>query len=256
LSIKPRCGLGRNVISRQDVLGPSARPIASTFTNTLVAADRSLRRKGIYTTLRTPILCVLSQPRLCLRTSPSSTTRQHVSVSPAACTLTDYKYSLEPLHSVHLIHLGTRFHQNQPCFHRPESTRRGVSPSIARQSPNLTRRTPPFGIRPVELKSSPSMPKYRLNHHSLTKHRQHLEGRSLYGAVVGQYADIDSAIITISVGREQRLFAAHEDVLSHSPYLSAACSGQFFQSANKRIELTDENPEIFSSILEYLYKGK
>jgi hypothetical protein len=70
------------------------------------------------------------------------------------------------------------------------------------------------------------------------------------------YVDIDSAIITISVGREQRLFAAHEDVLSHSPYLHAACSGQFFQSANKRIELTDENPEIFSSILEYLYKGK
>jgi hypothetical protein len=64
-----------------------------------------------------------------------------------------------------------------------------------------------------------------------------------------------STIITISVGHEQRLFAAHEDVLSHSPWFQAACSGQFFQSANKRIDLPDEEPEVFSSILEYLYKG-
>jgi hypothetical protein len=64
-----------------------------------------------------------------------------------------------------------------------------------------------------------------------------------------------STIITVCVGAEQRLFAAHEDVLSHSPYFQAACSGQFYQSANKRIDLPDEEPEVFSSILEYLYKG-
>ncbi|RMZ67495.1 btb poz [Pyrenophora seminiperda CCB06] len=64
-----------------------------------------------------------------------------------------------------------------------------------------------------------------------------------------------SAIITISVGREQRLFAAHEDVLSHSPWFQALCNGQFFQPTNKRIDLPDEEPEVFSSILEYLYKG-
>ncbi|KAI8933516.1 hypothetical protein NX059_009253 [Plenodomus lindquistii] len=66
---------------------------------------------------------------------------------------------------------------------------------------------------------------------------------------------LGSAIITISVGHEQRLFAAHEDVLSHSPYFQVACQGQFFQTANKRIDLHDEDPEVFSSILEYLYKG-
>ncbi|KAF1349518.1 hypothetical protein EJ07DRAFT_139707 [Lizonia empirigonia] len=64
-----------------------------------------------------------------------------------------------------------------------------------------------------------------------------------------------AAIITVCVGAEQRLFAAHEDVLSHSPYFQAACSGQFYQSSNKRIDLPDEEPEVFSSILEYLYKG-
>lgn len=50
------------------------------------------------------------------------------------------------------------------------------------------------------------------------------------------------------------MFAAHEDVLAHSPYLSAMCRTQFFESP-KRIELPDEEPEIFSCILEYLYKG-
>jgi hypothetical protein len=64
-----------------------------------------------------------------------------------------------------------------------------------------------------------------------------------------------SAIITLCIGREQRLFAAHEDVLAHSPYFAAVCRGQFFESSNRRIDLPEEEPEIFSSILEYLYKG-
>ncbi|CAI6339636.1 unnamed protein product [Periconia digitata] len=66
---------------------------------------------------------------------------------------------------------------------------------------------------------------------------------------------IGSAIITLSIGREQRLFAAHEDVLSHSPYFQNICHGQFFSAANRRIDLPEEDPEVFSSILEYLYKG-
>lgn len=64
-----------------------------------------------------------------------------------------------------------------------------------------------------------------------------------------------SAIITICVGRDQRLFAAHEDVLCHSAYFQAVCKGQFFNSTARRIDLPDEEPEIFSSVLEYLYKG-
>ena len=66
---------------------------------------------------------------------------------------------------------------------------------------------------------------------------------------------LTSAIITLCIGREQRLFAAHEDVLCHSPFFQTACRDQFFQSTSKRIDLPDEEPEIFSSILEYLYKG-
>jgi BTB/POZ domain len=66
---------------------------------------------------------------------------------------------------------------------------------------------------------------------------------------------LTSSIITLVVGRDQRLFAAHEDVLCHSPFFQAACRGQFMEATNKRISLPDEEPEIFSSVLEYLYKG-
>jgi hypothetical protein len=66
---------------------------------------------------------------------------------------------------------------------------------------------------------------------------------------------LTSAIITIVVGQEQRLFAAHEDVLSHSPFLASACRDKFFEGNDRRVYLLDEEPEIFSCVLEYLYKG-
>lgn len=66
---------------------------------------------------------------------------------------------------------------------------------------------------------------------------------------------LTSAIITVVVGQDQRLFAAHEDVLSHSPLFAAAIRDQFFEANSRRIFLPDEEPEVFSCILEYLYKG-
>jgi hypothetical protein len=56
-----------------------------------------------------------------------------------------------------------------------------------------------------------------------------------------------SASITLYVGRGQHPFAAHKDILCYP----------FFQSAyiNQRIDLPNEEPEVFSSILEYLYEG-
>lgn len=67
---------------------------------------------------------------------------------------------------------------------------------------------------------------------------------------------LNSAIITIVVGKDQRLFAAHEDVLSNSPFFASACKENYFTQNNaRRIYLLDEEPEIFSAVLEYLYKG-
>ncbi|GAB7366482.1 hypothetical protein MBLNU230_g8275t1 [Neophaeotheca triangularis] len=66
---------------------------------------------------------------------------------------------------------------------------------------------------------------------------------------------LNSSIITLSIGPSQRLFAAHEDVLCNSPYFAQACRSQFFAANGKRLELPNEEPEVFSSILEFLYKG-
>ncbi|RSM15759.1 hypothetical protein CDV31_004860 [Fusarium ambrosium] len=64
-----------------------------------------------------------------------------------------------------------------------------------------------------------------------------------------------SPIVTLTVGRDGRLFAAHEDVLRQSPFFEAACRGSPFDAQSKRISLPDEEPEVFSAVLEYLYKG-
>ncbi|POR33530.1 Uncharacterized protein TPAR_06279 [Tolypocladium paradoxum] len=64
-----------------------------------------------------------------------------------------------------------------------------------------------------------------------------------------------SPIVTLTVGRDGRLFAAHEDVLRQSPFFDAACRANFPDAQSRRISLPDEEPEVFSAILEYLYKG-
>ena len=67
-----------------------------------------------------------------------------------------------------------------------------------------------------------------------------------------EVGSLTSPIVTFTVGREGRLFAAHEDVLALSPVFSAACRSQLVVQS-KRIDLPDEEPEVFSCVLEYLY---
>jgi len=64
-----------------------------------------------------------------------------------------------------------------------------------------------------------------------------------------------SPIVTLTIGREGRLFAAHEDVLRQAPFFDKACREQLFDVQSRRIYLPDEEPEVFSAVLEYLYKG-
>ncbi|KAL1989494.1 hypothetical protein VTN49DRAFT_6691 [Thermomyces lanuginosus] len=66
---------------------------------------------------------------------------------------------------------------------------------------------------------------------------------------------LTSPIVTMLVGHEQRLFAAHEDVLSRSPFFEAVLKGQFLEAGPKQVDLPDEEPEIISCVLEFLYKG-
>ncbi|KAF4587877.1 BTB/POZ fold domain containing protein [Ophiocordyceps camponoti-floridani] len=68
-----------------------------------------------------------------------------------------------------------------------------------------------------------------------------------------------SPVVTLAVGRHARLFAAHEEVLGQSPLLAAACREGFLASPHgpspTTMTLADEEPDVFSAVLEYLYKG-
>jgi len=66
---------------------------------------------------------------------------------------------------------------------------------------------------------------------------------------------LSSPIVTLAVGREGRLFAAHEEVLCQSPYFERVCQNRYLDAQSKRITIPDEEPEVFSAVLEYLYKG-
>ncbi|KAJ5722463.1 hypothetical protein N7488_000498 [Penicillium malachiteum] len=66
---------------------------------------------------------------------------------------------------------------------------------------------------------------------------------------------LTSPIITMVVGQEQRLFAAHEDVLSISPYFRTALKEKVMADDAKQLALPDEEPEVLSCVLEFLYKG-
>ncbi|KAJ2905871.1 hypothetical protein MKZ38_003879 [Zalerion maritima] len=78
---------------------------------------------------------------------------------------------------------------------------------------------------------------------------------SAAAAALEESPKLTSAIVTLVVGQENRLFAAHEDVLCASPYFRNTLQGMTMQVENKRIHLPEDEPEIFSSVLEYLYKG-
>ena len=73
-------------------------------------------------------------------------------------------------------------------------------------------------------------------------------------SILTQPSTLTSPIITLVVGPDARLFACHEDILVRSPFFAAICRGQFLESTSKRVCLPEEIPEVFSSVLEYLYK--
>lgn len=90
-----------------------------------------------------------------------------------------------------------------------------------------------------------------------TTYREHAK-RKMQDSLDSQLAGsphLTSPIVTIVVGRDQRLFAAHEDVLAHSPLLATVLKDQIPGADGKKVDLLDEEPEIFSCVLEYLYKG-
>ncbi|KAL1878616.1 hypothetical protein VTK73DRAFT_7697 [Phialemonium thermophilum] len=80
-------------------------------------------------------------------------------------------------------------------------------------------------------------------------------GTSSTADVSSPSSNLTSPIVTLVVGREQRIFAAHENVLCASPFFKKVLELEAIDYSNRKISLIDEEPEIFSSVLEYLYKG-
>lgn len=63
---------------------------------------------------------------------------------------------------------------------------------------------------------------------------------SFHVLIMYPYSPLTSPIITMIVGRDQRIFAAHEDVLSVSPFFSSALKEQFLEDGAKQLTLPDE----------------
>ncbi|KAL4907978.1 hypothetical protein BDW74DRAFT_148337 [Aspergillus multicolor] len=65
-----------------------------------------------------------------------------------------------------------------------------------------------------------------------------------------------SPIVTLIVSRDQRVFVAHEHILSRSRYFDSVLRDQFpVGSVNKALVLPEEEPEVISCVLEFLYNG-
>jgi len=64
--------------------------------------------------------------------------------------------------------------------------------------------------------------------------------------------NLTSPIVTLIVGRDQRVFAAHEDVLSLSPFFRAALKGQFLEGDTKEVICLMKNPR-YSPVFSNTY---
>jgi hypothetical protein len=72
------------------------------------------------------------------------------------------------------------------------------------------------------------------------KHSHFLLSLHCSRLLITDYSPLTSPIVTIIVGHERRLFAAHEDVLSRSTYFQAALKDQFLEPNAKQVDLPDE----------------
>ena len=149
----------------------------------------------------------------------------------------------------------------QQCSHRARISRTGTVLGIERGRRQARRREDLPKRKKLASQSEQYLSIYHRHHRQRLMghlHHQHHREYTLASSkvlILMFESNLNSAIITISVGPSQRLFAAHEDVLCKSPHFAQMCRAQFFQTPGKRIDLPNEEPEVFSAVLEYLYKG-
>ncbi|KAE8418802.1 hypothetical protein BDV36DRAFT_282721 [Aspergillus pseudocaelatus] len=89
-------------------------------------------------------------------------------------------------------------------------------------------------------------------------HGRHVKARKMQEKVESQSpaTPLTSPIVTMIVSHEQRVFVAHEEILCRSPLFRSLLQDGFVgDSTNKAVALPDEEPEVLSCVLEFLYKG-
>lgn len=60
-------------------------------------------------------------------------------------------------------------------------------------------------------------------------------------------------MVKIIVGPSSETFYAHEGILTKVDYFDRTLNGEFLESKTREVTLPDDDPQIFSSILEFLY---
>ncbi|KAG4438137.1 hypothetical protein IFR05_006384 [Cadophora sp. M221] len=71
--------------------------------------------------------------------------------------------------------------------------------------------------------------------------------------VDGRYS---SAIIPVRVGPYAETFPIHRDILCKSEYFRRALDGEFKEAGDQAVDLPEEDPDIFSFVVAYLYEEK
>lgn len=64
-----------------------------------------------------------------------------------------------------------------------------------------------------------------------------------------------SSLVTLVVGKDGIVFRTYEDLLCRLPFFRAALKGEFKEASEKTIRMPDDEPEIVSALIEYLYIG-
>lgn len=64
-----------------------------------------------------------------------------------------------------------------------------------------------------------------------------------------------SPIVTLVVGEESVEFHACESILCNLPFFRSAFQGAFREAIDKKIKMPEDDPEIVSALIEFLYNG-
>lgn len=64
-----------------------------------------------------------------------------------------------------------------------------------------------------------------------------------------------SPIIEVRVGPHAEIYPVHKAILLKSDFFRKALNGEFMESKSQTVDLPEEDPDIFSFLIAFLYEG-